>query len=90
MEAMARGLCVIVTKTGGMKDIIEDGKNGLYVDFNDAQGIIKRILYLRGHLGAAADIAASASQTARSFSWDRVARETAEFYHRVAKDQSYV
>ena len=83
LEAMARGLSVIATRTGGMYDIIKDGENGYHVDFNDSVAISSRIKYLQENYTLAKEISASARDTACEYSWDRVARETVAFYERL-------
>jgi glycosyltransferase involved in cell wall biosynthesis len=81
LEAMARGLCVIGTPTGGMKDIIEPGCNGLLVGFNDPAGIANAVRQLRSSLTAAAAMSAAAAGTARLYSWGRMGAEVEGFYH---------
>ncbi len=44
LEAMACEKVVIATPVGGALDVIEDGRNGLLVDVNDAQGLAEKIL----------------------------------------------
>ncbi|MEW6083845.1 MAG: glycosyltransferase family 4 protein [Chloroflexota bacterium] len=46
LEAMACERAVIATPAGGTKDIIEDGKNGMLVNVNDANMLAKNILEL--------------------------------------------
>ena len=43
LEAMACGKTVIATPVGGVKDIIQDGVNGLLVTVNDADGLAEKI-----------------------------------------------
>ncbi|MBX3037714.1 MAG: glycosyltransferase family 4 protein [Anaerolineales bacterium] len=44
LEAMACGKSVIATPVGGMTDIIEDGKNGHFVNVNDVDGLSNKII----------------------------------------------
>ena len=44
IEAMAVGLPVIVTAAGGIKDIIEAGKNGIMIEVNDENALVESIL----------------------------------------------
>jgi glycosyltransferase involved in cell wall biosynthesis len=44
LEAMACEKVVIATPVGGTLDVIEDGKNGLLANVNDAQGLAEKIL----------------------------------------------
>lgn len=88
LEAMDRGLCVISTKTGGMGDIIDDGRNGFLVEFDDSRGITDKILYLWGNYPDAKDISQAAVKTAARYTWDRVAEETASFYENLLKMKS--
>jgi glycosyltransferase involved in cell wall biosynthesis len=45
---MACGKAVIATPVGGIKDILEDGKNGVIVNVNDANMLAEKILELLG------------------------------------------
>jgi glycosyltransferase involved in cell wall biosynthesis len=46
LEAMACGKAVVATPVGGTKDILEDGKNGVIVNVNDATMLAEKILEL--------------------------------------------
>jgi glycosyltransferase involved in cell wall biosynthesis len=79
-EAMACGLPVIVSNQAGVCEIITDGVDGLVLkDPRDAReliGLIRRVLQdvgLRHRLGE------RAVQSARRYTWDRNAAETAAF-----------
>ncbi|MBI5823052.1 MAG: glycosyltransferase family 4 protein [Chloroflexi bacterium] len=48
LEAMACGKAVIAAPVGGVLDILEDGKNGIAVNVNDANMLSKIILELSG------------------------------------------
>jgi len=44
LEAMACGKAVIATPVGGALDVIEDGKNGMLVNVNDAGDLAEKII----------------------------------------------
>jgi glycosyltransferase involved in cell wall biosynthesis len=46
LEAMACEKAVIATPVGGAMDVLEDGKNGLFVNVNDANMLAEKILEL--------------------------------------------
>ncbi len=46
LEVMACGKAVIATPVGGIMDILEDGKNGVIVNVNDANVLAEKILEL--------------------------------------------
>ena len=46
LEAMACGKPVVATAVGGIKDILEDGKNGVIVNVNDANMLAEKIIEL--------------------------------------------
>lgn len=87
LEAMARGLCVIGTRTGGMPDVIQDGEQGELIGFNDAGAIVERILALWSDPTRAESISVKAALRAREYSWQRVADETLAFYARLLADR---
>ena len=43
LEAMAIGMPIVVSKKGYIADYLEDGKNALFVDFYDTNGIVKAV-----------------------------------------------
>ncbi|MDP1547958.1 MAG: glycosyltransferase [Anaerolineales bacterium] len=46
LEAMACGMPVIATPVGGAVDVIENGKNGIFINVNDAHALSEKIMEL--------------------------------------------
>jgi glycosyltransferase involved in cell wall biosynthesis len=84
LEAMSRGLCVVTTATGGMEDIVRSPHNGMRVGMNDPEGLAEAVRFLRGDPAHAYAMSVAARATALEYTWDRVGRETAAFYERLA------
>jgi len=80
LEAMSRGLCVVASDAGGMHDVIESGRNGILVAPGDANALAAEALSIVRDPERALRMSAAAAETARAYSWERVARETAAFY----------
>jgi glycosyltransferase involved in cell wall biosynthesis len=83
LEAMARGLCVIASETGGMRDYIVSGENGLLVPVGRSELMAERAFELMSDPVRCLKMSAAARQTACQHTWDRCARDAAEFYERL-------
>jgi glycosyltransferase involved in cell wall biosynthesis len=80
LEAMSRGLCVIASDTGGMRDVIAHGHSGCIVPPGDAEAVADAALTIIRDPDRAQDMSTAAADRAREHTWERVAREIAEFY----------
>jgi glycosyltransferase involved in cell wall biosynthesis len=49
LEAMYGGLPIVAAKTGGIPEIVEDGKTGLLVESEDVEGFADAMLHLAGN-----------------------------------------
>lgn len=83
LEAMSRGLCVVASDVGGMHDVVDHGRSGLLVPPGDANAAIDAVRLLLNDPERARAMSAAAATTARAYTWERVARETAAFYERL-------
>lgn len=79
MEAMASGLPVIASDSGGISDLVIDGKNGYLVKEKDSEGIANRVNYLIENKGVLMKLGENACQTAKEYDYARIAKKYYSF-----------
>jgi glycosyltransferase involved in cell wall biosynthesis len=86
VEAMASGVPVVATDTGGARDIIENSKSGLLVPPGDSESLKNALKTLIDNPAQRQDMAKNALGRVKShFTAERMARETAELYQDLLK-----
>jgi len=83
LEAMTRGLCVVASDTGGMRDVVRHDVDGLLIEPGSLDQLKMAILSLHKNWAMAQRISASARETAMGYSWERVAFEMIAFYEQL-------
>jgi len=74
IEALAAGLPIIGTPVGGILDIIEDGKTGLFAKVDDPKDLAEKIKTLLEDRELAARIVENGRRMVKErFSWDKIA-----------------
>ncbi|KFM98626.1 glycosyltransferase family 1 protein [Bacillus clarus] len=72
LESLACGTPVIGANSGGVKNIIEDGKTGLLCEPQNTDSFLSSIYYLLHHGEIRVQMGKSASMYAQSQSWDEI------------------
>lgn len=85
MEAMACGCPVITTDSHGNRDFCVDEVNCLMAEQGDIEGTARAIQRLLSDPELRTRLSAAGIETAKRYSWDRVARETQEMYRAFAE-----
>ena len=86
LEAMAAGVPVIAAKVGGLPDLIEEGKNGLFCDPLDARSMSGTLeKFLKDHSFARLLAARAKEQAAARFRPEVTARRHVEIYREILK-----
>ena len=89
IEAMASGIPVIATSSGGVFSLIENGKTGVLVPKDQPDAIALAVEDLLDHPDFAADMGASGRRVvAEKFSIDVAARQTAAVYEAAMSGQT--
>lgn len=83
LEALASGLPIITTDTGGTKELVEDGVNGLIVRMKDAHDIAEKIAWRLSHRKEAKRMGEESRRRAESLGWNGVAGEYREMYESI-------
>jgi glycosyltransferase involved in cell wall biosynthesis len=73
LEAMAAGLPVIVTRTGGTAELVEEGVNGLTFEWADVGTLTAHLKRLAHDRSLARTMGAASRQRAALFSWEAAA-----------------
>jgi phosphatidylinositol alpha-1,6-mannosyltransferase len=72
LEAMASGLPIVTTRTGGTNDLIEDGSNGLIFDWGDVDSLTAHLRLLAMDKALRKKLGEASRAKASKFSWDAV------------------
>jgi glycosyltransferase involved in cell wall biosynthesis len=70
LEALASGLPVVVTRTGGTAELVEEGVNGLTFDWADVNGLTAHLRRLANDRALARRMGAASRVRATGFSWE--------------------
>lgn len=82
IEAMASGVPVIASRSGGIVDIVDDGKNGFLVEEKDSLGLAKKINEVLYNDELSKEIIDNGIKTAKKYDYDLIARRYAKIINR--------
>ncbi|WP_217240083.1 glycogen synthase [Streptomyces sp. AC555_RSS877] len=88
LEAMACGTPVVASRTGGIPEVVDDGKTGLLVPVDDdfETGLARALDSVLGDPAAAREMGEAGRERAvGEFGWDAVARRTVRLYEEILK-----
>jgi len=80
LEAMASGLPVVVSKVGGLPEIINDGVNGFLVEPGNAKQISEKVLLLLGDHELRETISNNNKENIKKYSWETVVDRLEKVY----------
>lgn len=79
LEALASGLPVVVSDTGGTQELVSPGKNGLVVRWANVEGLADALKQMAEDTPLRENMGKAARQTALRFSWSQVAGQYLKF-----------
>ena len=80
LEAIACGLPVITTDTGGTRELVEDGVNGCIIRMRDSHHIAEKVSFLASHPEEARRYGEESRRRAESLGWNEVAKSYRKEY----------
>lgn len=81
LESMIVGKPTIVSKTGGLKGIVDHMNTGLFMTPGDKESLIEQVQFLLEHNALANELGEKGKKAAeRLFSWQRIGQETKRVY----------
>jgi glycosyltransferase involved in cell wall biosynthesis len=87
LEAMAAGKPLVVTRVGGLPDLVRSGENGLVVEERDREALAAAIVTLARDAGQRAAMGgAGRERVVRELNWDTVADRLIRVYESAVSD----
>lgn len=83
LEALASGLPLIATNTGGTSELVEEGVNGLVIKTKDVQDLADKIEILMKDEDLRKKMGEASRRKAEAMSWEKVAKEYIELYNKI-------
>lgn len=84
LEAMAAGLPIVITRTCGTTELVEEGVNGLTLDWADVDTLTTHIHRLATNRALVRRMGAASCARAACFSWDAAAVRYLELFQQLA------
>jgi len=81
LEAMAAGLPVVASRTGGISEVVAEGVTGLLVEAHDVGAMSEAIIRLAGNSELAREMGAKARDVARNYSFEHSCDAHEELYN---------
>lgn len=89
LEAMAGGSPVVVSRVGGLAEIVEDGVDGLEVNPNDPPSLAKAAVKVLSDQELASRLAARAKEKVKAFNWENSAAKTLDVYRAAGAEAKF-
>ena len=87
LEALASGLPLVATDTGGTKELVKDGVNGFIVEMENADDLAQKIETLMNDKDLVQKMAQESRKLAESMSWQGVAEKYFDLYKNIKKNK---
>lgn len=84
LEALASGLPILATKTGGTTELVTDGENGFIIKMKDADDLAQKIELLINDNDLRQKMGLASREKAQKMSWANVAQEYYNLYQSVS------
>jgi phosphatidyl-myo-inositol dimannoside synthase len=88
LEALAAGLPVVVTRTGGTAELVAEGVNGLTFKWGDVTSLAAHLRQLAADRGLARQMGAASRTRAELFSWEAAADSYLKMFDQIAAGAS--
>lgn len=86
LEAMAAGLPLLVTRTGGTEELVEENLNGFIFEWADGDNLINHLRTFAKDRALARRMGAHSRARAASFGWDKIADRFLDLFQQIAPD----
>lgn len=83
LEALASGMPVLMTPTGGASELVRDGENGYLIKMQDAQSIVEKLKILIENPEMCDAFGHASRLIAEMMSWEKVADEYLKLYDKI-------
>lgn len=85
LEALAVGLPILATDTGGSKKVISEGQNGYIIKMKDSDDIVEKLEKILSDQELLRKMGENSRAQAEKMSWENVAKEYFELYKKIIK-----
>jgi glycosyltransferase involved in cell wall biosynthesis len=85
LEALASGLPLIATDTGGTQELLEDGVNGFIVKMKNSQDLAEKMDILIKDSDLRKKMGEESRKKAQNLSWERVAKNYIDIYYKISE-----